>query len=146
MKIGFPLLEKTSTQDLKFDRTLHGSNYFGVYNTDTDQINIIASDTIAEDQQGRGFIHFLKSENIASVISPECHTMAAKFFSDNEIDIYKASSPNIYDNIIACMKNELLLFTGETAIQKKDCSGTSCSDCSSTCSDTDNVDQQVISI
>lgn len=144
MKIGFPLTKNAAGHDLEFDLNLHSSNYFGVFDSIDESIKILSTAELSDDKQGLGFIHFLKGEDIISVISPECHTMAAKFFSDNNIGIYKASGRNALKNIELLLNSQLPLFTAQNAIKSK--CGSDCSSCSTGCSTTDNVQQDIVSI
>jgi len=144
MKIGFPLTKKAAGQDLEFDINLHSSNYFGVFDSADESIRIVSTAELSDDNQGLGFIHFLKGEDIISVISPECHTMAAKFFSDNNIGIYKANGRNALKNISLLLNQQLPLFTSQSAIKSK--CGSDCSSCSTGCSTNDKVQQDVVSI
>lgn len=134
MKIGFPVLKKDLIVNLMFDKNLHGSNYFGVFNPSDKSFKVMLTEAIYDQDEGMGLIHFLKSEDITSIISPECNPMAAKFFLDNSINTYKAYGTTVLPNIDLFNKNELPLFTEESIVQKKNCSS-ECGDCNSTCNE-----------
>lgn len=134
MNIGFPVVESAEKEFLKFDESLHGSKFFGVYCTENESLKIVPANNIGQDN-GMGIIQFLKNENIENIISPECYSMAAKIFADNQIGIYQAANSHVLDNIEKFLDNQLMAFGAETAIKKSSCSS-DCSDCSSKCDDT----------
>lgn len=141
MNIGFPVLNASDKELLQFDASLHSSKLFGVYDTNNDIVKFVNSDSI-NNNSGLGMIQFLKDENISSIISPECYSMAAKFFNDNNIGIYQAANSHVLDNIEKLLDNKLESFGAETAIKKSSCS-TDCGDCSSKCNE---FEQEIVSI
>lgn len=142
MKIGFPVLEKASENEIMLDKSLHRSKLFGVFCTQTHNINIVQSDKIPNNDNGMGIINFLKDEHITQIISPECFSMAAKYFNDNNINVYQAIGTSVMENITSLSKGLLNSFNADSAKQNKKC-GSSCSSCDSTC---DEINQEVVSI
>lgn len=141
MNIGFPVLNASDKELLQFDTSLHSSKLFGVYNTHNDSVKLIDSESI-NNNSGLGMIQFLKDENISSIISPECYSMAAKFFNDNNIGIYQAANSHVLDNIEKLLENKLSSFGADTAMKKSSCSS-DCGDCSSKC---DEFEQEIVNI
>lgn len=142
MKIGFPVLNKVKIDDMRFDKSLHSSNLFGVFCNATKTLKVLNADTVADSDHGMGIIHFLKGENIQHIISPECFSMAAKFFSDNGIAVFKAKGERVMDNIEYLNTGSLSKFNAESARQNNKC-GDSCSSCEGAC---DQFEQEVVSV
>ncbi len=132
MKIGFPVLKKVPTNELEFDLNLHSSKLFGVFDTQNQSVKILTTKSIKED--GKDLIHFLKSESINFIISPEFHSMAARFFENNGIGVYKAQQRQVLTNIELFQQNLLSSFGAADAIKKIACSA-KCNSCPSTCND-----------
>lgn len=134
MKIGFPVLKETRSSELEFDLSLHNSKFFGVFDSTNEAIQIRPIDSIFEGSSGMDLVNFFKEENIAFIISPEFHSMAARFFENNGIAIYKALNSNVLSAIHQFQQNNLARFGVGDAILKSACSS-KCDSCSSTCNE-----------
>ncbi|MDA3891052.1 MAG: hypothetical protein PF517_05235 [Salinivirgaceae bacterium] len=134
MKIGIPLQKQAQLDDLKLDMNLHGSKYFGIYNTINKTIKTFTVSSITGIYLENGFINFIKSEGINCIVSPNCQSMTAKFFKDNDIAIYKAFGTDLKQNIRLLENSELFCFNEESIIQKSNCSS-ECKSCSSSCNE-----------
>jgi predicted Fe-Mo cluster-binding NifX family protein len=133
MKIGFPVLERNAQSIFEFDENLHNCKYFGIYRCSDAKIDILSIESINKEDEDMGLIHFLKSNNISSIISPQCHSMAGRLFQNYNIKVYKANGSNVVNNLKYLLDAQLECFNADTIIQKS-CSS-DCSQCSSTCND-----------
>ncbi len=133
MKIGFPVLKKALTDALEFNDSLHGSKLFGVFDTNDNTVKILKTSS-DDETMGMDLIHFLKGEKVSCIISSACHPMAARFFINNDIGLFKALGSNILSNIDLLMDNKLKPFTDESTVSVASCS-LSCSSCSSSCNE-----------
>jgi len=134
MKIGFPVLKKARLNELEFDLNLHSSKFFGVFDSTNQSISILNTSSICDEGKGMDLIKFLDEENICCVISPEFHSMAARFFQNNNIQVYKANNMHVLTNINLFQQNKLVPYGAAQALQKSACSS-SCSSCSATCNE-----------
>ncbi len=131
MKIGFPVFKEDKLDSIIMSPSFHSCDHFGVYDTVSKGVKFFSVMQVLKESEG--IIEFLLGEHITQVISPTCHQMAGKFFTDNGIGIYRAESEMAKDNIDKLLNSELELFDSVSAIQKSSCSS-DCSSCSSDCS------------
>lgn len=142
MRIGFPVLKKANVGELEFDNTLHGCKYFGFFDEGEKYLRIKETNELNAENSGNGLVDYLKQKGISTIVCPELHPMAAKFFMDNNIGIFQANNSNVMSNIKDYFNNKLAAFSSETTIQKASCSS-DCGSCSSTCSE---FEQEVVAI
>jgi predicted Fe-Mo cluster-binding NifX family protein len=142
MKIGFPVLKETQLSELEFDLSLHRCKFFGVFDSLNESIQILHVDSLFETSAGMDLLNFLKEESIEFIISPEFHSMAARFFENNGIAVYKAVNSNVLLSIYQFQRKNLTRFGAADAIQKSACSS-KCDSCNSTCNE---IVQEVVAI
>lgn len=131
MKIGFPYLETNASGQVVLDSSFRTSPLFGVYDVKDESI-AVADIRMQDNQQGGGLISFFETREVDVLISPECHPMAAKYFTDNEISIYQSQGRDLISNIEAFLQSRLKQFSASSVEQAPSC-GSSCSACSSKC-------------
>jgi len=131
MKIGFPYLKKKASGDVLMDATFHTCIAFGIYDDEKEEVELIEAEKVANEVEG-GLLAFFKKNGVANLISPKCHTMAAKFFQDNHLNIFRALSDDLLENVMM-LKNRMLQPFGVEEVLASSC-GTDCGACSSDCS------------
>ncbi len=131
MKIGFPYLKEVEGGDVLMDETFHTCMSFGIYDDKNETIKLMTAEEISAEIDG-GLPGFFRQNGVSNLISPECHTMAAKFFQDNKLKIYRALSDDLLENVMM-LQNRMLQLFGAEEVLASSC-GSDCSSCGSSCS------------
>jgi len=102
MKIGIPIAGDETSLDNVLAPGFHACKYFGIYDLQNDTVEVLSIDSAKT-----GFIKLLHDKDIKAVISPSFQILSIRLFRENFIDIYKAESLDVSENI-DCLKHNLL--------------------------------------
>lgn len=147
MKIGFPLLKEGASADLLMTKHMHECEYLGIFDPETDKVKVKSVNDFKALGADANLMQCFINEEIACILSPEFHPMAAKYFADHGIRTYKTQSDHVLTSIGEFLRSELEEFNSNNIIQGKSCSS-DCGACSSTCSDEEvqEKEQELVSI
>ncbi len=130
LKIGMPL-RMNADESVALAADFRTSEYFGIVDAITRKVELISEDMLETHYNGKGISDVLKDKGVEFVICEEMMAMTHKVFHNSQIEVYKAMSDSIDENIR--MFKEFMLppfFYNETR-QTSSCSASSCSTCSS---------------
>ncbi len=128
MKIGYPAAGIYGDHRFCLSRSFTESGLMGVFDTQTGSVDVISRSSLKS-----SLMDTLQSLQIEVIITPELQIMALKVFRENGLNVYKASSNMLSKNIELLKNRSLITYsTNELFTEKKGCSSSVCSSCSST--------------
>jgi len=129
MKICLPILGESGLKKELMANDFYKAQHYYIFDLDNSQSNVYVLDD-------RNTLYLsigdLKKMEIEAIITPNLRPMAAKILFENEIEVYKASSSEVQENLDLYKRGLLKDFTASMIEQKSSCSSDSCSSCSST--------------
>lgn len=130
LKIGMPV-KKMEDATIVMASDFRSSEYFGIVNGLTKEIELISEDMLETTFNGKNITEVLMEKGVEFVICEEMMAMTHKVFKENKIEVYKALSDSIEENVRMLKEFMLPPFYYNETRQTSSCS-TSCSSCSST--------------
>ncbi len=129
MKVCVPILGESNLKKELVAPNFYKAQYYCIYDTESEQSRIFA---LNDSNSIYLSMSEIKKLEINSIITPNLRPMAAKILFENEIEVYKASSSMVDENIALLKRGLLRDFTEAMIESKNSCSSDSCSSCSST--------------
>lgn len=134
LKIGMPLM-KNADQSMVMATDFRTSECFGIVDALSKEVELITEDMLETIYKGKGISDVLNEKGVEFVICEEMMAMTHKVFHNSKIEVYKAMSDSIEENIRMFKEFMLPPFYYNETRQTSSCSASSCSSCSSeTCS------------
>lgn len=136
MKIGFPL-SKSGERKLADD--FHGSKWIGSYDLATKAMTEVAISDVETQSEETDLFSVLKSLGIRLVVCNKMKPMALKYFTDQQITVYKAQGSLVDLNAELLVDGQLARFMPQMAEASgcSSCSSSSDGSCSSSSCSTD---------
>ena len=130
MKVLLPV-KNNSTGKNKIAEGFHNIDYLCIWDSDSETKEWISAKEISETPGGLN--SGLVKNEIYSIISMNVTPMVLQMFNRNGINVLKAQSFDVAQNIRLFRLNQLKKFTDQESRLVISCDSSSCSSCNSTC-------------
>lgn len=124
MKVILPVIEKETVAE-----GFRNALFVCIYNSHDNSFEWLSTNKLYAGEGDLG--EEIKHMGVDSVISGDMTPIALQIFIRNGIEVFKAKSDKVSENIEFFQKNQLELFTSQLAREIQACNN-SCSSCSST--------------
>lgn len=128
MKIGFPYLHHDGSDRILMDLSFNTCTSFGIYDSSTKHTTVKDVRSILKENRSN-LSTFFALEAVDILLTPECSPMAARYFSNNDITVFKTTGNDLEKNLDLLDKEKLSSFHAGNVI-KSSCSS-DCGSCSS---------------
>lgn len=129
MKVMIPVVDNLSAKN-NLAAGFHNAEYACIYDSESEAYEWIATDDIST-KPGNLSIE-LKRKGIYNIISKQMSLMALGLFAESGLNVFKAESEDVSENIQKFVQNKLQPLTVQSAMGSS-CSSSSCGSCSSSC-------------
>ncbi|WP_167615226.1 NifB/NifX family molybdenum-iron cluster-binding protein [Maribellus sediminis] len=131
MKVMLPVKEAGSSKK-ELAEGFHNIQYVCIYDSSMKACEWLEAKNLSSTPGGLNGA--LIQRGVNTIISLNVTPMVLNMFRRNSIEVLKARSTNIDENIRLFNKNELELYTANESRTYQACNKSSCSSCSSSCS------------
>ncbi|MGQ1787129.1 MULTISPECIES: NifB/NifX family molybdenum-iron cluster-binding protein [unclassified Saccharicrinis] len=128
MKACLPIMGDTNLKKELVANDFYKAQHYCIYDFETNSSSIYS---LTDTNTIYMSISEIKKLDIQIIITPNLRPMAAKILFENEIEVYKAVSNVVGENIDHYNRGLLRDFTAAMIESKQDCSPDACSSCSS---------------
>lgn len=129
MKVIIPVVDMERSRNV-LAKSFHYSAFASVYDTDSKMMEWIETSSISENV---GNISLgLRKMGISAVISQQMPPMALGLFVESGINVFRAESDDLQENILCYIDEDLDLFSSQMAFETTPSCSSSCGSCSST--------------
>lgn len=131
LKIGMPL-KRNEDASVVLAADFRTSEYFGIVDAISKDIEFISEDMLETTFNGKSITEVLSEKGVEYVICEEMMAMTLKVFKESRIEVYKAMSESVEENIRLFKELALPPFYYSETRQTSSCS-TSCGSCDQDC-------------